>query len=308
VASNWEDTIDKDVANYFQQARADNTNDAMLSNISLARPLVLKYKSKAFIGAQWDTILALKKFRSSPFFTLNQVVELFYIRAQQFHSLSMTYGASILELQDELDIPFIAAIRPQEMVEAGPIGLHHLINSIGNPKAEDAAVLAAWEFANIEFNMSGYNPRVRQAYQEMFMQWNEFLLKQYQRDNIGTSLKLMLGYTLLKKGVYGYYTWELVKKHLIHQTQLVGMEGLLKSKGLNSEEIGKAVFAEATIPGCTGLFQDSEFGRILTGHNKAMPGLLGYISIDIISNGLEHQGQRDFHKMTSCLDYSDPNY
>ena len=86
------------------------------------------------------------------------------------------------------------------------------------------------------------------------------------------------------------------------------MERLLQSKGLNSEEVDKAIFAEATIPGCTGLFQDSEFGRMLTGHNKAMPGLLGYVSIDIISDGLEHKGQKDFHKMTSCLDYSNPDY
>jgi hypothetical protein len=157
MAANWEDTIEKDIANYFEKARNDDTQDAYLSNMSLARPLVLKYKSKVFMGAEWDTILALKKFRSSPFFTLSQVVDLFYLRAQQFHSLVMTYGASIIELQDDLDIPFIAAIRPQDMIEAGPLGSHHLINAIGNPKAEDAAVLAAWELANTEFIMDGYS-------------------------------------------------------------------------------------------------------------------------------------------------------
>jgi hypothetical protein len=117
----------------------------------------------------------------------------------------------------------------------------------------------------------------------------------------------MIAFILYKKGVSGYYTLELVKKYLIHSTQYKVMENYLDRKGLNAKQIADALFSEATIPGSTGLFNDSEVRHFIS-HNKAMPGLLGYVSIDIISNGLEHHGRKDFQKMTSCLDYADPEY
>ncbi len=307
MAENWEETIDADMTDYFAQAREDDNPDAYQSNMLLARPLVLEYKSKVFMGALWNTILAFKKFRSARFFTLKNLEDFFYVRAQKFHALALTYGGSVLELHDQMDTELIATIRPQDMLEAGPFYTPHLMYMIGNPKAEDAAVLAAWEYSGVEFNMYGYSERVRKAYEEMFQNFNKFLIKQLDRPNIGTSLKLMLAFTLMKKGIPDYFTWDLVKTHLITPAHLERMELYLRQKGFDSFEVGRTIYTEVGFPGGTGRFDD-EVGRILSNNNRSMPGLLGFIAVDIVSSGLEYESRKGFHKMTTCLDYNDPNY
>lgn len=288
-----------DIETYYTTARSDDTTEAMLYNMKLALPLIFNYKSAIFISALRNTLLSFKKYKTNTISNLDQIVDFFYTRAQQFHAIGMSYGATVLNLADSSDVPLISKINPKDMLEAGPIWAQHLINIICDSEEEDAAVLAGWEYANITFVMDGYSQRAVDLYQQVFLNWNSLLINCYSRNDLATSLKLMLGFTLFKKGFPTYYPWELVKTYLISQPRLREMVDYLKGKGLNIDDIGRTIYTEATIPGGTRAFEGSELGRQLIQHSKELPGLLGFVSLDIISDGSEHLDLNNFHKMKS---------